>query len=201
MKKIITLFVFALVINVSISAQTASASVSEMLKAQVQTKVSMLRSYITNMAKKTNDLALRKDYKIDALNLFIAKGESYDDEGIHKEGVIMETTSLYRKKPLRRLMRDYFDGVINYKYSRVDIDSSQVYEIEVGDLMSLGNNQYVCTVCYEQIFVGYIDGRVSYTDRTRKNMKVYISAEETMDGIEYIIKLGDVIAKETRPNK
>ena len=36
-----------------------------------------------------------------------------------------------------------------------------------------------------------------YKDRTRKKVKVYILAEETIDGQEFIVLLGDVTALET----
>ena len=136
--------------------------------------------------------------KKQALNLFVAKGESYEIDGNIRKGVIMETTSLYRKNPLKRLMKDYFDGVINYKYSTVEISKNKWYEIKVSDLILVDNNLYKCTACFEQTFEGRLDGRTVYKDKTKKDVEVFIEIEETMDGYDYIIKLGDVTAKETR---
>ena len=196
MKKFFSLLIFTIFFNVPVSGQIAN-EVNESLKSSVKEQVASLRTFISYMADKNNSLKLRKNYKVEALNLFIAEGNSYIDDGIKKNGVLMETTSLYRKKPIRRLMRDYFDGVINYKYSKVDIESTQVYEMEVSDLQKVGKNKYECTACFEQVFKGYSDGRLVYSDKTRKNVKVYIFAEETMDGIEYVIRLGDVSAIDT----
>ena len=197
MKKIISLLLFTFILNVSVSGQMSS-ELKNTLTDAVKEQVASLRVYISYMADKDNDIDFRKSYKAEALSLFIAEGNSYIDDGIKKKGVLMETTSLYRKKPLRRLMRDYFDGVINYKYSKVEIESTQAYEMEVSNLKPVGDHRYECTVCYEQVFKAYSDGRLVYSDRTTKKMRVYIYAEETMDGIDYIIRLGDVTAVETK---
>lgn len=65
------------------------------------------------------------------------------------------------------------------------------------DLQKIDDNKYVCTAYFEQVFVGYREGHPVYKDRTRKKVKVYILAEETIDGQEFIVLLGDVTALET----
>jgi len=173
------------------------AGISELMKQRAQQKVAQMNDNISFMADKSKSLDTRNYYKRRALNLFIEKGEPYEEEGICNTGVKMETTSIYRKKPSRRLMKDYFTGLVNLRYSKVDIQSTKVHEIEVSDLQKIDDNKYVCTAYFEQIFVGYRDGRPVYKDRTRKKVKIYILAEETIDGQEFIVLLGDVTALET----
>ncbi len=180
------------------SQYSLSYGVGELIKQQVKTKIALLNDYISLMADKNQSIQLRENYKKKALNLFIANGESYSDDGIQKKGAIIETTSLYRKRPLRRLVKDYFDGLIHNKYSKVEISSPQVYEIDVSDLKKIGDNLYMCNACFEQIFMGHNDGKLVYSDRTRKNVKVYISSEDVNDGTEYILKLGDIAATDIK---
>lgn len=185
-----------LFIGVSAFSQNA-VGISELMMRRAQQKVAQMNDNISFMADKSKDLKTRSYYRGKALNLFIGKGEPYEEEGIHNAGVKMETTSIYRKKPTRRLMKDYFSGLVNLRYSKVDIQSTKVHEIEVSDLQKIDDNKYVCTAYFEQIFVGYRDGKPIYKDRTRKKVKVYIIADETIDGTEFIVLLGDVTALET----
>lgn len=185
-----------LMIGATVFAQS-DAGISELMKQRAQQKVAQMNDNISFMADKSKSLDTRNYYKGRALNLFIEKGEPFEEEGIRNTGVKMETTSIYRKKPSRRLMKDYFTGLVNMRYSKVDIQSTKVHEIEVSDLQKIDDNKYVCTAYFEQIFVGYRDGRPVYKDRTRKKVKVYILAEETIDGQEFIVLLGDVTALET----
>jgi hypothetical protein len=94
-------------------------------------------------------------------------------------------------------MKDYFTGLVNLRYSKVNIQSTKINEIQISDLQKVDDNKYVCTAYYEQVFVGYRDGKPIYKDRTRKKVKVYILSEETIDGEEFIVLLGDVTALET----
>lgn len=175
----------------------SDAGISELMKQRAQQKVAQMNDNISFMADKSKSLDTRNYYKGRALNLFIEKGEPFVEEGIRNTGVKMQTTSVYVPKPKTRLMKDYFTGLVNLRYSKVDIQSTKVHEIEVSGLQKIDDNKYVCTAYFEQIFVGYRDGRPVYKDRTRKKVKVYILAEETIDGQEFIVLLGDVTALET----
>lgn len=197
MKSIKYIFSMLLLLIGATAFAQSDAGISELMKQRAQQKVAQMNDNISFMADKSKSLDTRNYYKGRALNLFIEKGEPFEEEGIHNTGVKMETTSIYRKKPSRRLMKDYFTGLVNLRYSKVDIQSTKVHEIEVSDLQKIDENKYVCTAYFEQIFVGYRDGRPVYKDRTRKKVKVYILAEETIDGQEFIVLLGDVTALET----
>lgn len=185
-----------LLIGANVYAQS-DTGMTELMKQRAQQKVAQMNDYISFLADKSKSLDTRNYYRGQALNLFIEKGEPFEEEGIHNTGVKMETTSKYSKKPSRRLMKNYFTGLIELRYSKVSIQSTKVNEIKISDLQKIDDNKYVCTAYYEQIFVGERDGKIVYKDRTRKKVKIYILSEETIDGEEFIVLLGDVTALET----
>lgn len=180
----------------SVNAQTVDQE--EMIKHRAAEKVAQMNDYISFMASKKKSTENRKYYKTKALNLFMGKGFSYEEDGIEKDGVMMETTSIKRKTTNHSLMRDYFDRVIRLKYSDVEIKSTEIADIKVSNLKQIDENLYVCTCQYDQAFVGYLDGKPIYKDITTKRIKCYVYAEDTEDGFEYIIMLGDVTALETK---
>lgn len=181
------------------SANAQTVDQEEMIKRRAAEKVAQMNDYISFMASKKKSTENRKYYKTKALNLFMGKGYSYEEEGVEKEGVTMETTSTNRKSVNLSLMRDYYDRVIRLRYSDVKITSTEIADIKVSNLQQIDENLYVCTCQYNQAFVGYRDGKPVYKDITTKRIKCYVYAEDTEDGFEYVILLGDVTALETKP--
>ena len=182
------------------SAGSAQAApLNEMLKRRAAEKVKQMNDNISFMAKKDKSLTARRYYKTKTLNLFIGKGYEYEENGIKKEGVMMETTSTNRASVSHKLLRTYFENLINLNYSDVQISSTEIADIKVSDLKKINDTLYVCTCQYDQAFVGYRDGRPVYKDITTKRITCYVEAEYTEDGTEYIILLGDVTALETKP--
>lgn len=199
MKRIIFAF-FAIMM---VTASFAQANVQEVLRIRAAEKVGQLCDYIEFLANPQNEYKTRSYYKTKALNLFINKGEAYEEDGVYKKGVMMEVTSIWRSKPSRRLMKDYFTGLMNMRYSKVEIESTEVSNIEVSKLQPIDDDTYVCTCYFEQAFCGYRDGVPVYKDITRKKVKCYVIKEKVLDDqggeqIEYMVMLGDVTALETR---
>lgn len=194
-KKRTTMLLLVLLMATQVFAQRAT---SEQIMRRAAEKVSQMNDYISFMANKKKNIGTRQYYKNKALNLFVGRGEAYEENGVKKEGVMMEITSIKRNSKSRRLMKDYFQSLINLKYQNVSITSTDVADIKVSQLQRIDDNLYVCTVYFEQAFVGYMDGRPAYKDITRKHVKCYIYVEETEEGIEYMVLLGDVTADETR---
>jgi len=199
MKKII----LAIVALMAVTFSYAQSDVQEVLKRRAAEKVGQLCDYIEFLANPQNEYKTRNYYKTKALNLFINKGEEYEEDGIYKKGVLMEVTSIWRKKPSQRLMKDYFTGLMNMRYSKVVIESTEVSNIEVSRLQQIDDDTYVCTCYFEQAFCGYRDGIPVYKDITRKKVKCYVVKEVILDDQggeqhEYMVMLGDVTALETR---
>lgn len=158
-----------------------------------------MNDYISFMADKSNDMETRQYYKKQALNLFAGRGYNYEENGVNKEGVRMEITSVNNTRPRSKLMRVYFNGLINLTYQQVSIQSTELASIKVSNLQKVDNNMYVCTCYFEQVFVGYRDGRAIYKDITRKKVKCYIEIQDVEDGPqEYVVLLGDVQAIDTK---
>lgn len=192
--RIVLVFVFSAFASISFAQQ----DIEEMIHIRVPEKVAQLLDDIEIIANPENSKDVRTRFKGKAVRLFIANCEPYEEEGIQKKGVEIEITSIYRTKPRRRLMKDYFTGLMNLRYSKVEIKSSKIHDIQVSELRQIDENTFVCTAVFVQVFVGFKDGKPVYTDRTKKSVKCYVYREDTMDGYEYIVKLGDTKALETK---
>lgn len=194
MKIFLTLILVSLI---SVSSFAQATDSDEMLKNRVAERVALMNSYIKFMADKKKPYKTRQYYSNKALALFIGKGNSYVLDGVNHDGVMMQTTSTNTNRVSSQLMKDYFQHLIDLRYSDVKITSTSVADMKVSDLKKIGPNKYVCTCQYVQYFYGYKDGQLVYKDRTTKRIECLIEAEDTEDGCEYIVQLGDVEALHT----
>ena len=199
MKHINKIFLFIVAALLFASPAIAQTTQEEdQIRRRAAEKVKQMNDYISDMASKDNSVKVREYYKTKALNLFIGKGNSYYENGVKKNGVMMETTSVNTRRTSKTLMRNYFDHLINLRYSDVKITSTEVADIKVSRLKKIDDNLFECTCEYVQNFVGTRDGKVVYADKTTKTIKCYVEKEYTEDGYEYIILLGDVKATDTQ---
>ncbi len=160
--------------------------------------VSQLGDYLNYMADKNKKLSLRQRYRDKALNLFISKGEPYKLGGREFPAVSMQTTSTNSKVVKTTPMGEYFTNLINIKYRNVSLTTTEVGKIKVSSLKKIDEDTYQCTCYIEQVFRGYgTDGRPLYGDITRKSVQCIISVEQTIDGTEYIVRLGNITATHT----
>ena len=201
-----TRFILAIIILFASTVSYAQSSKSDLIARRAQQKVKQMTDYVAYMANKEKPIEDRKEYRIAALNLFIGHGEPYIVNGASREGVYMQITSKYRKKPTQRLMKDYFTGLINMRYSKVVIESSDIADIKVSELKKVADHEYECTCTFVQAFCGYRDGKPVYKDITKKRVTCRIIEEETVNitdsgdiktEYEYVVLLGDVEALET----
>lgn len=187
---------FAFLFFLPIMGQNA---VDEQIKRTAAQRVAQMNDYISFMADKSNDMETRQYYKKQALNLFAGRGYNYEENGVNKEGVRMEITSVNNTRPRSKLMRVFFNGLMNLTYQKVSIQSTELASIKVSNLQKVDNNMYVCTCYFDQVFVGYRDGRPVYKDITRKKVKCYIEVQDVEGGPqEYVVLLGDVQAIDTK---
>ncbi len=194
------IIVFATLFSLGSFAAAQTTNKDEMISRRAAEKVAQMNDYISFMANKKKTQDNRMYYRGKALNLFIGQGNSYEENGVTKGGVQMEVTSKNRKEVSHRYMRDYFTNLVKglTAYTDVNISATEIANIKVSQLRKVDDNLYVCTCEYDQAFAGYSDGKVIYKDITTKRIKCYVKAEDTEDGVEYIIMLGDVYALETR---
>jgi hypothetical protein len=197
-----------LLVLMSFSA-LAQTSDEDMLRRRAAEKCAQFNNYVSLIGRKIDNkgravpLATRLYYRETALKLFIANGNEYKeyvgDEEREIAGVMMQTTSVNRpnQKPKNTLMKTYLTNLANLRYSDVVITSTDVSNIKVSSLRKVDEDTYVCTCHFNQTFIGYRDGIPVYKDRTSKYVKCYVYLESTEDGLEYIIRLGDVYATDT----
>lgn len=182
---------------ISVSSYGQTTDSDEMLKNRVAEKVALMNSYVKFMAAKSNPHKTRQYYSKKALPLFIGKGDSYILDGVNHDGVMMQTTSTNTNSVTSQLMKNYFQHLIDLKYSDVKITSTSAADMKVSDLKKIAPGKYVCTCQYVQYFYGYKDGQLVYKDRTTKRIECLVEFEETEDGQECIVRLGDVEAIHT----
>ena len=165
----------------------------EMIQKRASEKVAQLNDYITFMSDRKKSIENRRHYKTKALNFFVGKGYSYEENGIEKVGVITEVTNS-RQKKYSRLTRNFFDNLITLSpYNKVKITSIEIANIKASNVMQIDEDLYVCTCQYDQTFVGYRDGRPVYKDITTKRIKCYVTLSTSEDGmIDYYGLLGDM---------
>ena len=185
--------------SISASAQDYN---EELFQKRAKERVKLMNDYVSFMADKSTSQETRYYYRKKALPLFIGKGYEYEENGVTKQGVMMQTTSVNRPGVVTNtLLRDYFSRLVNLRYSKVNITSTEIAGMKVSDLKKVdsSNNKtlYMCTCQYVQYFRGeYGDGYV-YADKTTKRIVCYVEVEKTDDGQEFMIKLGDVEAIST----
>lgn len=186
----------------SISVSAKEFDEDNLIQQRAKERVRLMNDYISFMSDKSKSTETRYYYREKALPLFIGKGFEYEENGIPKKGVRMQTTSVNRPGVTNiLLLRDYFTSLVNLEYSEINITSTEIADIKVSDLKKVdsSNNKtlYMCTCQYVQYFRGeYGDGYV-YADKTTKRIVCYVEVEDTEDGQEFIIKLGDVEAIST----
>lgn len=171
---------------------------NDLMERRITQMLSHLNDYMTFMADKSKSISTRANYREKALRLFIEDGEPFEEDGMLNSGVKMEITNIYRKKPVSRLVKDYFTGLINLRYPKVGIQSIQICYLKTSDIHKIDENKYVCTAIFKQITSRHNDGIPRYIEPTVKKITLYISTEESIDGEEInCIKLGDVTAIDT----
>lgn len=145
------LVIFALSLAIVASAQVDGQD--EVMNRRVAEKVAQLNDYISFMANKKKPEELRMHYKAEALNMFVGKGYSYEENGVNKEGALIHVKTISGK--IRSiLVRNYFKSLIS--------------------------------------------GPRPYANIKIENVEKHVVEEDTEDGKEFTILLGDVYAIENR---
>lgn len=191
-----------------LNAQQLTYSEKEALQRRVKDKVDEFQFYIAQLAnKKSTSMEVKNNAYSLALKLFIGECEDYsiyDPElgrNVFKSAVRMETSSKYRSTKSRTLMKRYLNNLRNNQtYSQIEITDADI--VRVDNIYRVGDH-YECMAYFCQKYIGYRDGRVSYSDITTKKVRVYINAIQIpkADGSTETIwnaLLGDIYVIETK---
>lgn len=182
------------------------------LKERAKEKVAMMNKYVSFMADPQKNSKTRYGYKEEAQNLFINNCNPFTEiiefedgakETIQRESVTMQVASLRNKRPRTKPMKEYFRGLINMNYKYVQMESTDIADMRVSKLQpygvdSNGNKLYICSVYFDQIFVGITPEGRKYQDITHKWVVCYVQVDEVFDENtggtyqEYMVRLGDV---------
>lgn len=190
------LAIFALSIAIVIYAQEDK----EIILPHQPMITGQLNDYISFMAKKNKPEKSRFYYMNKALKLFIGNGDSYEENGVVKNGVLIHVKSKVGKELRGVPVKTFFQSLIKggRNYSDIRIEAIELVNIKVSDLQKINNDLWVCNCQTEQAFEGVRDGRLLFRDINAKRIKCYLTKEDLEDGLEYIIKLGDIYAIETK---
>ena len=97
------------------------------------------------------------------------------------EGAMIETSSNNRNTVSRLKIRDYLNKVKRIQYDRIEIEWTHVQY--VSDLKPGPDGNFYGVVSFEQEFRGYRDGKLVYSDITRKNATVVLKTyQKSLEG-------------------
>ena len=200
MKKLIITFIVILAwgLAMPLCAQTNDLSPEEleMFRTEVRNRTNRFQSYLTFIGSKKNSLDIKRVYIKQALQLFIGKGEDYEDVyGNPQPAVGMETTSKHTKKKSWQTTKRYLNRLATIDYEEIEI--AWVDTCRVSNFYKVKDGMYSATVTVSQRFAGYRkDGR-SYIDTTVKSIDIHLEEYLTPVGKRYRILFGDIEAIET----
>jgi hypothetical protein len=202
----------------SLNAFGQTAKDMEILTLRAREKVGMLNDYIGFMANKSWNVETRSFYKEAAEGLFINNCDSYvemiqiknmnDTIKIEREGVTMDVSSTLNNTIKTKLIKSYFEGLMRLNYKSVDIESTDIADMRVSRLRPYGkgengNLRYICSVYFDQRFVGYRKDGGIYKDITHKWVVCFVDVDDVLDSDtgeikqEYMVSLGDVHVQST----
>ena len=203
------MYFFVALLSLALAGELSAQQVridSGPLVDRLKETVYTLNGYISDMVGECPDQDRfncnqnRNRSKKAALILFVGGGESYEVDGVHKDPVRMETTFISpsgAKSIKSQFMKVYFDKLIGLvtgvppKYTKVTITSSELGEIQLGNLHQINDNLYECIATFYQCFYGERGEVVVYKDYTEKKVKCYVKVVPTPTGREFETLLGD----------
>lgn len=184
----------------------------EVLKQRAKEKVKMLNDYISFIADPRKKMETRAQYKGEAQKLFVHNCNSYTEilefadgtkKEIHKDGVTMGIASVRNRTPRQKPMRQYLRGLMTMGYKSVTIETTDIADMRVSKLQPYGRDEdgrmlYICSVYFDQVFIGQRGDGGTYKDLTRKWVVCYVQVDEVLNEEtgetkpEYMVRLGDV---------
>lgn len=188
--------------SVSCYSQTMSG---EQLASKLQSKAQILNDCINFLADKDRSNDVKQHYMVQALNLFVNNGEPFKVDSIQTEGSYIITKSDYSKKPVKRRVKDFLQGIIDLRYTPIDVTSIKVPAlpavINPTEFVKVGDNIYRYSTLITRELAGVIDGTPVYKDITPYSYTMYIGVENTPNGKEYFVYLNDIEVNEAKEQK
>ncbi len=194
MYRLLTLLAIITLGTTSSVSQTING---EILNRRIAAAKTILNDYQNLMADKSKSDDVKRQYLELALNLFVNKGEPFAIDSISYEGAMITTKSAYRNKEIKRKMRDYLQGIIDLRYTPIDLTEMKIptlaSQIDTKDLIKIGDNQYMYTFLVTRELAGYIDGIPVYKDITPYTYSIFLTREKAVYGLEYIVYPANIV--------
>ncbi len=205
MKQLKTITLALIVAILGVATSSAQEMTGEKVCNKLQDKVQILNDYLSLLARKDRSADIKRHYMNQALALFVNNGEPFSVDSVKYDGAYISTKSAYRNKPVKRKVKDYLQGVMDLRYTPIDLSAVKIPALPVmmdsKSLVKCGNNLYRFTALITRELAGYIDGTPVYKDITPYEYPVFIGMEGTANGKEYVVYLGDIEVEETEENK
>lgn len=200
MKHLKEIALFITLAIIGIASASAQELTGEIVGTKLQEKALILNDCLSFLAQKDRSADIKKHYMNQALGLFVNKGEPFDIDSTKYEGAYIITKSAYRNKPVKRKVKDYLQGVMDLRYTPIDLSAIKIPAlpalIDSKSFVKCGDNLYRFTTMITRELAGYIDGTPVYKDITPFEFSIYIGMKDTIDGKEYVIYLGNIEVEE-----
>lgn len=200
MKQLRKIALIMTLVVVGVASTSAQELTGEIVSNKLQEKAQILNDCLTFLAQKDRSADVKKHYMDQALSLFVNNGEPFSVDSIKHEGSFMITKSAYRNKPVKRKVKDYLQGVMDLRYTPIDLSAIKIPAlptlIDSKSFVKCGDNIYKFTTMITRELAGYIDGTPVYKDITPFEYSIFVSMKDTIDGKEYVIYLNDIEVEE-----
>lgn len=184
----------------SINCIIAQNLTEDVIISKLKENAEILNDYQNMMADKDKSLDVKRHYMTQALNLFVNHGEPFTIDTIKYQGASITTKSALRNKPVKRKIKDYLQGVMDLRYTPIDLTTAKIptlpSQINLSECVKYNGNQYRYTYLVTQELAGYIDGSPVYRDITPYEYTIFFSADKTIDGVKYNVYLNDITIDE-----
>ena len=161
---------------------------------QVKQKIEELQQYIAFIADKEQPAADKDVYIKQALKLFFENGAAYyDSDEVYHSPASVQISSERTGKVSSQTVANYLQRLRVLPYTQVKITASDACKIT--NIHQEADGRYTCVAIFSQNFYGYRDGRIAYSDRVTKRIKVYVDSHTYYDNQ---VKLVNMTVSETR---
>lgn len=188
------------VLAIGLQTLVAQTINGEDVSAKIKDVAVILNDYQNMLVDKDKSAEVKRHYLKQALSLFVNNGNPFSIDTIQYQGSTISMKSALRNKPVRRKVRDYLQGVMDLRYSPVDLTTIKIpaipTHIKDSDLVKYGDNQYKYTFLVTRELAGYMDGTPVYRDITPYEYTIFLHLNKTTNGVDYNVYLNDIEIEE-----
>jgi hypothetical protein len=141
-----------------------------------------LSDYICFMSDNKKSHEVRRNYRKYALSKLMGNGNCYDEDGIKKNGAMVNVFFSDGRRLKSMLARNYFSLLLDGLTKEGEMAIPNYSSIQT---KRINDSIYVCDCKYDIIQAGLKDGIEIYKDITTSHTTNYLMVRETENGISY----------------